>query len=118
MKLFSKNTALYMLILTLSVSSVNCQDTNKGGFYKGDVNTKMPIESKYKKTGSEQVAKVEFNCDNPTIGKIVAVYPQSMLQSDHMFPLVNMSILSLCFSPTTCFLLSTSVMRRTRLLMT
>ena len=49
----------------------------------------MPIESKYKKTGSEQVAKVEFNCDNPTIGKIVAVYPQSMLQSDHTFPLVN-----------------------------
>ena len=89
MKQLSKNIALCMLILTLSVSNVNCQDTNKGGFYKGEINTIMPIESKYKKTGSEQVAKVEFNCDNPTIGKIVAVYPQSMLQSDHMFPLVN-----------------------------
>ena len=89
MKLFSKNTALYMLILTLSVSSVNCQDTNKGGFYKGEINTKMPIESKYKEKGSEEVAKVEFDSDNPTIGKIIAVYPQSMLQSDQAFPLVN-----------------------------
>ena len=40
-----------MLILTLSVSNVNCQDTNKGGFYKGGVNTNMPIESKYKEMG-------------------------------------------------------------------
>ena len=50
----------------------------------------MPIESKYKEKGSEKVAKVEFDSDNPTIGKIIAVYPQSMLQSDQAFPLVNL----------------------------
>ena len=89
MKQFSKKILFYIIFLTFSVSSVNCQNTNKGGFYKGGVNTNMPIESKYKEMGSEQVSKVEFNCDNPTIGKIVAVYPQSMLQSDQVFPLVN-----------------------------
>ena len=86
----SKKIFLYMLFLTLSVSCVNCQNTNKGGFYKGEINTKMPIESKYKEKGSEKVAKVEFDSDNPTIGKIIAVYPQSMLQSDQAFPLVNL----------------------------
>lgn len=89
MKQFSKKILFYIIFLTFSVSSVSCQNTNKGGFYKGGVNTNMPIESKYKKMGCEQVAKVEFNSDNPTIGKIVAVYPQSMLQSDQVFPLVN-----------------------------
>lgn len=89
MKQISKKTLLYLLFLTLLVSSVNCQNTKKGGFYKGEINTKMPIESKYKEKGSKQVAKVEFDCDNPTIGKIIIVYPQSMLQSNQAFPLVN-----------------------------
>ena len=89
MKQFSKKMFLCMLCLTLLVSCFNCHNTNKGGFYKGEIVTKMPIESKYKKMGSEQVAKVEFNSNNPTIGKIVTLYPHSLLQSDHALPLVN-----------------------------
>lgn len=89
MELLSKKMLFYMLCLALSISCFNCQDTNKGRFYKGDVNTKMPIESKYKKIGSEQVAKVEFNSDNPTIGKIVAVYPLSIPHTGQVFPLIN-----------------------------
>ena len=89
MKQILKKTLLYLLFLTFSVSSVNCQNTNKGGFYKGKISTNEPIESKYRQKGSEQVAKVEFNSDNPTIGKIVVVYPKSMLQSNKAYPLVN-----------------------------
>ncbi len=85
----SKKMFFYMLCLSLLISSFNCQNTNQGEFYKEEINTKMPIESKYKKMGSEQVAKVEFTSENPRIGKIVAVYPHSILQSDRAFPLVN-----------------------------
>ncbi len=89
MKQFSKKMFLCMLCLTLLVSCFNCQNTNKGGFYKGEIVTKMPVETQYKRMGSEQVAKVEFNSDNQAIGKIVAVYPNSILHSDYAFPLVN-----------------------------
>ena len=89
MKQLLKRIFLCMLCLALLLICFSCQNTNNGGFYKGEINTKMPIETKYKKMGSEQVAKVEFNCKNPTIGKIVAVYPHSILRSDHAFPLVN-----------------------------
>lgn len=89
MKQFAQRLFLYLLLLTLSVSNVNCQSTNKGRFYKGEIDTKMPIESKYKEMGSEQVAKVEFHSDNPKIEKIVAVYPLSMTKSIKALPLVN-----------------------------
>jgi hypothetical protein len=89
MKQFAQRTFLYLLLLTLSVSNVNCQSTNKGRFYKGEIDTKMPIESKYKEMGCEQVAKVEFHSDNPKIEKIVAVYPLSMTKSIKALPLVN-----------------------------
>lgn len=89
MKQLLKRIFLCMLCLALLLICFSCQNTNNGGFYKGEINTKMPIETKYKKMGSEQVAKVEFNSKNPTIGKIVTVYPHSILRSDHAFPLVN-----------------------------
>lgn len=89
MKQFSKKFTLYFLFLTILVSNVNCQNTKKSGFYKKEVNTHMPIESKYKETGSEQVAKIEYISQNETIGKIIAVYPQSLLRSNQSLPLVN-----------------------------
>lgn len=89
MKQLHKKAFRFMLVGALIASCVSCRHTNSGGFYKGEISSKVPVESKYMKAGSEQVATVEFNSDNPTVEKIVAVYPQSLLQSDRMVPLVN-----------------------------
>lgn len=80
---------IYGLLLVIPFTAVNCQDSKKSGFYKGDIDTSMPIESKYKVAGSEEVAKTEYDSDNSTIGKIVVVYPQSLLKADESLPLVN-----------------------------
>ena len=80
---------IYGLLLVIPFTAVNCQDSKKSGFYKGDIDTSMPIESKYKVAGSEEVAKTEYDSDNATIGKIVVVYPQSLLKADESLPLVN-----------------------------
>lgn len=80
---------IYGLLLVIPFTAVNCQDSKKSGFYKGDIDTSMPIESKYKVAGSEEVAKTEYDSDNTTIGKIVVVYPQSLLKADESLPLVN-----------------------------
>ena len=77
------------LLLIVSFTTVNCQDSKKTGFYKGDIDTSLPIENKYKQTGGEEVARVEYDSDNATIGKIVVVYPQSLLKSVQALPLIN-----------------------------
>ena len=77
------------LLLIVSFTTVNCQDSKKAGFYKGDIYTSLPIESKYKQNGGEEVARAEYDSDNATIGKIVVVYPQSLLKSVQALPLVN-----------------------------
>ena len=77
------------LLLIVSFTTVNCQDSKKAGFYKGDIDTSLPIESKYKQNGGEEVASVEYDSDDATIGKIVVVYPQSLLKSVQALPLVN-----------------------------
>lgn len=87
-KIVSKSI-IYGLFLIVSFITVNCQDSKKTGFYKGDIDTSLPIESKYKQNGGEEVARVEYDSDNATIGKIVVVYPQSLLKSVQALPLVN-----------------------------
>ena len=80
---------MLLLLMLVAFTTASCQDTEKAGFYKGSVDTTMPIESKYKEKGSEEVAKTEYDSDDATIGKIVVVYPQSLLKSDGALPLVN-----------------------------
>ena len=89
MNRFVSKSIICGLLLTVSFTTVNCQDSKKTGFYKGNIDTSLPIESKYKETGGEEVAKVEYDSDDATIGKIVVVYPQSLLKSDQVLPLVN-----------------------------
>ena len=80
---------MLLLLMLVAFTTASCQDTEKAGFYKGSVDTPMPIESKYKEKGSEEVAKTEYDSDDATIGKIVVVYPHSLLKSDGALPLVN-----------------------------
>ena len=80
---------MLLLLMLVAFTTASCQDTEKAGFYKGSVDTTMPIESKYKEKGSEEVAKTEYDSDDATIGKIVVVYPHSLLKSDEALPLVN-----------------------------
>ncbi|MCR5850127.1 MAG: hypothetical protein K6G92_05385 [Bacteroidaceae bacterium] len=80
---------MLLLLMLVAFTTASCQDTEKAGFYKGSVDTSMPIESKYKEKGSEEVAKAEYDSDDATIGKIVVVYPHSLLKSDGALPLVN-----------------------------
>ena len=80
---------MLLLLMLVAFTTASCQDTEKAGFYKGSVDTSMPIESKYKEKGSEEVAKTEYDSDDATIGKIVVVYPHSLLKSDEALPLVN-----------------------------
>ena len=80
---------MLLLLMLVAFTTASCQDTEKAGFYKGSVDTSMPIESKYKEKGSEEVAKTEYDSDDATIGKIVVVYPHSLLKSDGALPLVN-----------------------------
>jgi hypothetical protein len=89
MNRFVSKSIICGLLLTVSFTTVNCQDSKKTGFYKGNIDTSLPIERKYKETGGEDVAKVEYDSDDATIGKIVVVYPQSLLKSDQALPLVN-----------------------------
>lgn len=80
---------MLLLLMLVAFTTASCQDTEKAGFYKRSVDTSMPIESKYKEKGSEEVAKAEYDSDDATIGKIVVVYPHSLLKSDGALPLVN-----------------------------
>ena len=80
---------MLLLLMLVAFTTASCQNTEKAGFYKGSVDTSMPIESKYKEKGSEEVAKTEYDSDDATIGKIVVVYPHSLLKSDGALPLVN-----------------------------
>lgn len=84
-----KTRNILLPLMLVAFTAANCQDTGKAGFYKGSIDTSMPIESKYKKTGSEEVAKIEYNSDDATICKVVVVYPHSLLKSDNALPLVN-----------------------------
>ena len=89
MNWFVGNKIIFFLLLTVAFTTVNCRGTDKAGFYKGGIDTAMPIESKYKETGGEEVAKMEYDSDDAAIGKIVVVYPQSLLKSGQALPLVN-----------------------------
>ncbi len=84
-----KTRNILLPLMLIAFATASCQDTEKAGFYKGSVDTSMPIESKYKEKGSEEVAKTEYDSDDATIGKIVVVYPHSLLKSDEALPLVN-----------------------------
>ncbi len=79
----------FVMCLAVTVVAAGCQDTHKGGFYKGEINTKMPIEGRYAKRGGEEVATAEFESDSRAIGKIVAVYPQTMLGEGSPLPIVS-----------------------------
>lgn len=80
---------MLLLLMLVAFTTASCQNTEKAGFYKGSIDTTMPIESKYKEKGSEEVAKTEYDSDDVTIGKIVVVYPHSLLKSDGALPLIN-----------------------------
>jgi hypothetical protein len=80
---------MLLLLMLVAFTTASCLDAEKAGFYKGSIDTTMPIESKYKEKGSEEVAKTEYDSDDATIGKIVVVYPHSLLKSDGALPLVN-----------------------------
>ena len=84
-----KTRNIFLPLMLVAFTAANCQDTEKAGFYKGSIDTSMPIESKYKEKGSEEVAKTEYDSDDAIIGKIVVVYPHSLLKSDKALPLVN-----------------------------
>jgi len=84
-----KTRNILLPLMLVAFTAANCQDTEKAGFYKGSIDTSMSIESKYKEKGSEEVAKTEYDSDDATIGKIVVVYPHSLLKSDGALPLVN-----------------------------
>lgn len=75
---------LASIVLLVSCHS-KAQDT---GFYK-NVETTAALESAYLPSGPESVKVVEFPSDDPSIGKIVAVYPASLETSDAKWPLVN-----------------------------
>lgn len=80
---------MLLLLMLVAFTTASCQNMEKAGFYKGSIDTTKPIESKYKEKGSEEVAKTEYDSDDATIGKIVVVYPHSLLKSDGALPLVN-----------------------------
>lgn len=89
MKQFLRETGICCISLFVSLSSVSCQNTNKGSFYKGSIDATLPIECKYKEKGSEQIAKIEYKSEDERIGKIIVVYPQSLSESNQALPLVN-----------------------------
>lgn len=80
---------MLLLLMLVAFTTASCQNMEKAGFYKGSIDTTKPIESKYKEKGSEEVAKTEYDSDDATIGKIVVVYPHSLLKSDGALPLIN-----------------------------
>ena len=40
---------MLLLLMLVAFTTASCQDTEKAGFYKGSIDTTMPIESKYNK---------------------------------------------------------------------